>query len=195
MIIWQWLLYHSSYWAFFCSFRAITLLWIWFPEYKFSKKSGRSGYQKIEIGTGYQKNWYRVPKLVPGTKFGTRCALHPKSGKICPFQKYCPNGCPCNDYVCEKIGDKDQQELPVWDLESKTSDYNKKGVNLDLNIFQRRKELNREPKTSGFRISLYDLSSTNSASQVYVEADVLYPYEWIDLFHFWCNEIPRKSKK
>ena len=107
-----------------------------------------------------------------------------ESGEICPFQKYCPDGCPCKNYVCEKISYKDQQEVPVWDLESKTSDYNKTVVNLDLNIFQRRKELNREPKTSGFRISLYDLSSTNSASQVYVEADVLYPYEWIDLFHF-----------
>ena len=133
--------------------------------------------------------------MVPGTKFGTRCALHPKSGKICPFQKYCPNGCPCNDYVCEKIGDKDQQELPVWDLESKTSDYNKSADNLDLNIFQRREELNREPKTFGFNISLYDFTSTNTASQVYVEADVLYPHEWIKLIIFEEKKVRRKVKK
>ena len=25
------------------------------------------------------------------------------SGEICPFQKYCPSGCPCKHYNCEKI--------------------------------------------------------------------------------------------
>ena len=111
-----------------------------------------------------------------------------ESGKICPYQKYCPNGCPCKHYVCEKIRINDQQEVAVWDLESKTNDYMGKGnkslVNLDQNIFQRREELNREPKTFGFSVSLYDFSSTNSASQVFVEADVLYPHEWIKLIIF-----------
>ena len=43
------------------------------------------------------------------------------SGEICPYQKYCPSGCPCPLYACEKIGQNEQENIPVWDLESKKS--------------------------------------------------------------------------
>ena len=43
------------------------------------------------------------------------------AGAICPYQKYCANGCPCKFYSCEKISEKDQEVIPVWDLETKTS--------------------------------------------------------------------------
>ena len=41
------------------------------------------------------------------------------AGQICPFEKYCPNGCPCEHYECEKIP-IEQQMVPVWELKNKT---------------------------------------------------------------------------
>ena len=41
------------------------------------------------------------------------------AGQICPFEKYCPNGCPCKYYECEKIW-REQKMVPVWELKNKT---------------------------------------------------------------------------
>ena len=41
------------------------------------------------------------------------------AGQICPFEKYCPNGCPCEHYECEKIP-IEQQMVPVWELKNIT---------------------------------------------------------------------------
>ena len=38
------------------------------------------------------------------------------SGQVCPSQKYCPLGCPCPHYECEKT-DSRQKFVPVFDLE------------------------------------------------------------------------------
>ena len=38
------------------------------------------------------------------------------AGEICPFQKYCPAGCPCPYYECEKI-ELPQKFIPVFDLQ------------------------------------------------------------------------------
>ena len=37
------------------------------------------------------------------------------AGKVCPFQKYCSNGCPCPFYDCEKF-DSRQKMIPVFNL-------------------------------------------------------------------------------
>ena len=96
------------------------------------------------------------------------------AGDICPFQKYCPNGCPCKHYVCEKISAKDQEVIPVWDLDSKTN-----RSHTDSSIFQRREALRRKPHTSGFNVTLYDYNSENLSEEVFVKQDVLFPHEWI----------------
>ena len=41
------------------------------------------------------------------------------AGEICPFEKYCPNGCPCEHYQCEKIT-REQMMVPVWELKKQT---------------------------------------------------------------------------
>ena len=94
------------------------------------------------------------------------------SGKICPYQKYCPNGCPCKHYACEKITDKDQVAIPVWDLESKTR---KKGQHIDESIFQRREDLKRRPNSAGFNVKLYDYISKNF-EEVFVDQGALFPH-------------------
>ena len=43
---------------------------------------------------------------------------HTAAGQICPFEKYCPNGCPCKHYQCEKLINE-QEFIPVWDLNDK----------------------------------------------------------------------------
>ena len=37
------------------------------------------------------------------------------AGLICPFEKYCIKGCPCEHYRCKKI-EFQQEKVPVWDL-------------------------------------------------------------------------------
>ena len=96
------------------------------------------------------------------------------AGEICPFQKYCPNGCPCENYVCDKISAKDQEVIPVWDLESKTN-----RSHTDSSIFQRREALGRKPHTFGFNVTLHDYNSENLSEEVFVKQDVLFPHEWI----------------
>ena len=39
------------------------------------------------------------------------------AGAICPYQKYCINGCPCLHYKCEKTQSV-QRMIPVFDLSS-----------------------------------------------------------------------------
>jgi hypothetical protein len=41
------------------------------------------------------------------------------AGEICPYEKYCPNGCPCKQYQCEKLINE-QEYIPVWNLKEKT---------------------------------------------------------------------------
>ena len=41
---------------------------------------------------------------------------HEFAGEICPFEKYCLGGCPCQFYHCEKI-EKTQRLVPLWNLE------------------------------------------------------------------------------
>ena len=77
------------------------------------------------------------------------------SGEICPYQKYCSNGCPCKYYVCDKTSVKDQEVIPVWDLQSRTN----RTEDIDFNIFNRRESLKRKPHTSGFNVTLYDFNS------------------------------------
>ena len=103
------------------------------------------------------------------------------SGEICPYQKYCAGGCPCKYYDCEKITDKHQEFIPVWDLQSKTS---RQPPDLEMNIFQRRESLKRQPKTSGFNVMLHDFSSTNSSDVVFVDKNELFPHEWLEINFF-----------
>ena len=37
------------------------------------------------------------------------------AGEVCPFQKYCPKGCPCPYYQCGKL-DSPQKLVPVFEL-------------------------------------------------------------------------------
>ena len=41
------------------------------------------------------------------------------AGAVCPFQKYCLNGCPCPFYDCEKL-DSHQKMIPVFHLQNST---------------------------------------------------------------------------
>ena len=45
---------------------------------------------------------------------------HDAAGAICPYEKQCPEGCPCAHYQCEKIINE-QEYIPVWDLNKKTT--------------------------------------------------------------------------
>jgi len=102
------------------------------------------------------------------------------AGEICPFQKYCPNGCPCKNYVCDKISFKDQEVIPVWDLESQTIISNSSDqTDLNSSIFQRRESLKRKVQTSGFNVRLYDYYSKNLSEEVFVKQGVLFPHDWI----------------
>ena len=100
------------------------------------------------------------------------------SGEICPFEKYCANGCPCKHFFCEKISDKYQEKIPVWDFESKKS-RNMTEEDLKISIYQRREDLERKPETSGFDVLLFDFNSPNSSSEVFLQGDVLFPHERI----------------
>ena len=40
------------------------------------------------------------------------------AGEICPYEKYCPEGCPCPYYDCEKSVADRQKLSPAWDLSS-----------------------------------------------------------------------------
>ena len=101
------------------------------------------------------------------------------AGEICPFQKYCPNGCPCQFYQCEKISGKEQEKIPVWDLYSQT-ERKMTEQEMKVNIFQRREALDRKPNTSGFNVMLHDFNSTNS-SEVFVQQDAIFPHERIKI--------------
>lgn len=107
------------------------------------------------------------------------------SGAICPYQKYCASGCPCKYYSCDKISEKDQEVIPVWDLESQTSrqpDDN----NTMINIFDRRKSLWRQSHTFSFDVLLYDYSK-NTTGPVFVDRNALYPHEWIEINKFYLR--------
>jgi hypothetical protein len=41
-----------------------------------------------------------------------------KAGEICPYQKYCREGCPCAHFECKKTAPERQMFSPVWDLSS-----------------------------------------------------------------------------
>ena len=41
------------------------------------------------------------------------------AGEVCPFEKYCPRGCPCDFYNCAKIVNE-QTLVPLWDLKNST---------------------------------------------------------------------------
>lgn len=43
---------------------------------------------------------------------------HASAGEICPFEKYCKDGCPCPFYQCEKVTNK-QTLVPVFELKKK----------------------------------------------------------------------------
>ena len=98
------------------------------------------------------------------------------SGKICPYQKYCPNGCPCKHYVCDKITENDQERIPVWDLGSKTT---KEPEDVGMNIYERMKSIKREPETSFFNVKLHSFNQKNSSKEVFVKSGVLFPHERI----------------
>lgn len=102
------------------------------------------------------------------------------AGEICPFQKYCPNGCPCENFVCDKISAKDQEVIPVWDLESKT-DHEPEVVGF--NIYERRKDLRRDPTTSRFNVLLHSYNQNNFSEEVFVKSDVLFPHKWIQNYN------------
>ena len=99
------------------------------------------------------------------------------AGEICPYQKYCENGCPCKQYACEKIGEKYQEEILVWDLESKTS-RPLDNDNSSLNIFDRRRDLWRVSHTYGFDVQLYDYSK-NTTGRILLDNEALFPHLWI----------------
>jgi len=101
---------------------------------------------------------------------------HELAGEICPYENYCPNGCPCKHYMCEKMTDKDQEVIPVWDLNSKTDE---EPEVVDVNIYERRKDLKRKPKTSRFNVMLHSYNHKNVSEEVFVKSDVLFPHEWI----------------
>ena len=43
------------------------------------------------------------------------------AGEVCPTQKYCPRGCPCPYYECEKF-EKRQTMIPAFDLQKNSTD-------------------------------------------------------------------------
>lgn len=98
------------------------------------------------------------------------------SGDICPFQKYCKDGCPCQYYNCEKLSDDDQTQIPVWDLEVKT----KKVPETDA-IFARQKSLKRQPSTYEFKTVLYDFNLKNETRDNFLQQEI-FPHEWISVF-------------
>ena len=100
------------------------------------------------------------------------------SGEICPYQKYCPNGCPCKHYDCEKLSKRDQENLPVWDLMSETS-RKAEDTKTNVKIFERREDLKRLPETFGFNVLLYDYNSKNISDEVFIKSDALFPHERI----------------
>ena len=105
---------------------------------------------------------------------------HEFAGEICPYQKYCPNGCPCKHYNCEKVTDKYQEVIPVWDLESKT-DHEPEVVGF--NIYERRKDLKRDPTTSRFNVLLHSYNQNNFSEEVFVKSDVFFPHKWIQNYN------------
>ncbi len=96
------------------------------------------------------------------------------SGDICPFQKYCKDGCPCQYYDCEKTSDDDQTQIPVWDLESKIE----RDAETDA-IFARLER--RKPKTHVFKTVLYDFNLKNETSDTFIEEEI-FLHEWIVIF-------------
>ena len=73
------------------------------------------------------------------------------AGEICPLQKYCPMGCPCPLYKCEKL-ESSQKLIPVFDLEQTfaadskafTEEIEKSGGNIQLITGRWTKVKNRE---------------------------------------------------
>ena len=78
--------------------------------------------------------------------------------------------------MCEKMTDKDQEVIPVWDLNSKTDE---EPEVVDVNIYERRRDLKRKPKTSRFNVMLHSYNHKNVSEEVFVKSDVLFPHEWI----------------
>ena len=98
------------------------------------------------------------------------------SGDICPFQKYCKDGCPCKYYDCEKLSDDDQTQIPVWDLDEKT----KREPETDA-IFSRQESIKRQTSTYEFKTVLYDFNFKNETRDNFIEHDI-FPHEWILVF-------------
>ena len=101
---------------------------------------------------------------------------HESAGEICPYQKYCPNGCPCKHYVCDKITENDQERIPVWDLGSKTTE---KPKDVDMNIYERMKSIKREQETASFNVHLHSFIQKNSSEDIYVKSGAIFSHERI----------------
>ena len=43
------------------------------------------------------------------------------AGEVCPFQKYCINGCPCTHYQCEKEDKLSKKYQLVWNVTARES--------------------------------------------------------------------------
>ena len=103
------------------------------------------------------------------------------AGDVCPFQKYCQNGCPCPFYECEKF-DSRQKLIPVFGLRkleekpaSATSENNHWVTNGDIELITGR-WIGRQIEKESFPILLADFNFQIEAKNTY-SSDFLFPYE------------------
>ena len=105
------------------------------------------------------------------------------AGEVCPFQKYCPRGCPCPYYQCEKLNDR-QTMIPAFDLE-KAETIEIKELTLKFNFTDlETKSINSvtgrwedsDSKFTEFSLAFADFTSTNATKiEMNLEKESLLP--------------------
>ena len=107
------------------------------------------------------------------------------AGEVCPYEKYCKNGCPCPFYKCEKLIKAHQKLVPVFDLQKSETlkldekKNNQTSENLSVDLITRRWE-GRSRNIKKFVIILSDLTGRGMESSLNA-SDSFSSYERFDL--------------
>ena len=95
------------------------------------------------------------------------------AGEVCPTEKYCPYGCPCPFYECEKL-DSYQKLAPVFDLQ-KPKPYKTDRIWISDSVITGRWH-DRKAEKMTFPIVLSSLENRNKKIRVN-DTDSFLPYE------------------
>lgn len=96
------------------------------------------------------------------------------AGEVCPTQKYCPYGCPCPFYDCEKIQSR-QKMVPVFDLRKNSTHSDLSELHKDSQMITGRWSHRQNlPKQEFPKITFSDLKGSSKEIN---NLDLLFPYE------------------